>query len=98
MDISETISATGTQAAAETDTNAGNLTPVGGALCVDFTNTVDWRLREQPREWLTNYADVVAWSRHNATLTDAEATALLAAAAAHPDAAQGALTRARTAR
>src|SRR4051812_8869480 len=82
----------------ETDTHAGNLTPVGGALCLDFTNTVDWRLRAEPHEWLTSYADVIAWSRHNAVLTDAEAAALLTAAAAQPDAAAAALDQARTIR
>ena len=62
MDILETTS--------EPGTHAGNLTLTGGALCLDFTNTMDWRLRFQPQEWLTRYADLVAWSRHVQILTD----------------------------
>jgi predicted RNA-binding Zn ribbon-like protein len=90
MDISETTTQTGSQ--------AGNLTPVGGALCLDFTNTVDWRLRPPPQELITTYADLVGWSRNLGILKEAEADELLAAAARQPEAAAAALDRARTLR
>jgi predicted RNA-binding Zn ribbon-like protein len=90
MDILETTT--------EPGTHAGNLTLTGGALCLDFTNTMDWRLRPQPQEWLTDYADLVAWSRHVQILTDAQTSALLTRAAAQPDAACAVLDRALTLR
>jgi predicted RNA-binding Zn ribbon-like protein len=90
MDISETT----TQA----DTDTGKFAPVGGALCLDFTNTVDWRLRPPPQELITSYADQVAWSRHLDLVTDAAAAALFSAAGAQPDAAAAALDRALTVR
>src|SRR5690348_3224171 len=60
-------------------------------LCLDFTNTVDWRLRAQPEEDLTSYADLVAWSQGAGLLTAEEVGALLRRAAAQPADAAAAL-------
>jgi len=57
---------------------------VGGAPCLDFTNTVDWRGRAQPEESLTDYGDLIEWSRAAGVLDDAEAEELLRQGAMSP--------------
>ena len=47
---------------------AGNLSLLGGRPCLDFVNTLDWRGRERPTEFLKTYADLIAWSQHAGTL------------------------------
>jgi predicted RNA-binding Zn ribbon-like protein len=59
---------------------------VGGALCLDFSNTLAGRKTEL-REHVESYDDLLVWSRHAGTVTDAEAAQLRAAAAAQPEAA-----------
>ena len=44
--------------------NAGNLKLLGGRLCLDFVNTLDWRGTDRPREFLNTFDDLVFWSRH----------------------------------
>jgi predicted RNA-binding Zn ribbon-like protein len=63
---------------------ASQLPLVGGRLCLDFTNTVDWHVGPHPQEYLTSYADLVAWSQHAHLLDETRAQQLLAAASAHP--------------
>ena len=48
----------------EKQRNAGNLKLLAGHLALDFTNTLDWRGRENPQEFLNTYHDLVLWSRH----------------------------------
>lgn len=69
---------------------------VGGALCFDFTNTLDGRGGAGANiiEYLRDYSDLVAWGRHTHILTDAEAAQLYAAAARHPDEAAAVFRRA----
>ncbi|MGE5571561.1 MAG: CGNR zinc finger domain-containing protein [Bacteroidota bacterium] len=76
---------------ADADTCAGNLDLIGGRLCLDFANTVDWHASDHPREWLTSYSDLVAWSRHAGALTEAQAQDLTRAAERRPDEAASAL-------
>lgn len=64
----------------EATTWAGNLDLIGGRLCLDFANTVDWHASDHPKEWLTSYSDLVAWGRHAGTLTEAQAQDLTRAA------------------
>ena len=64
--------------------NAGNLNLVGGVLCLDFINTVDWRGRENPIEFLNEYRDLVAWSRHAGIVTPKKAKQLIQKASKHP--------------
>jgi predicted RNA-binding Zn ribbon-like protein len=64
----------------------------GGQLCLDFVDTVDWRLRDPPTELLTRYSDLVAWGRYvdvlyGNVLTEAEAEELLRVASRRPEAA-----------
>jgi len=74
--------------------DAGNLKLVGGWLCLDFANTVDWHDSDHPREWLDSYSDLVSWSRHVGILDDSEARQLLQEANTRPKAAKAVLRRA----
>ena len=52
--------------------HSGNLKLLGGRLCLDFINTLDWRGAEKPVEFLNTYPDLVAWSRHVGICTPSE--------------------------
>lgn len=46
-----------------TDTSAlAGYRPVGGALCLDFANTVDWHDSDHPVELLSNAGSLSAWA------------------------------------
>jgi predicted RNA-binding Zn ribbon-like protein len=64
---------------------------IGGALCLDFTNTVSTRKEGLSREYLTSYRELVEWSRHARSLGDEEVKFLLQEATHHPDRAAVAL-------
>lgn len=40
----------------------------GGRVCLDFANTLDWRLTENPVELIPDYAALLAWSQRRGTL------------------------------
>ncbi|MFF5080431.1 CGNR zinc finger domain-containing protein [Actinoplanes sp. NPDC000266] len=40
------------------------LEPFGGAVCLDFANTLDGRATAQPTEFLHTYADLAGWSAY----------------------------------
>ncbi|NLG83068.1 MAG: hypothetical protein GX493_00350 [Firmicutes bacterium] len=67
------------------DTHAGNLSLLGGCLCLDFANTVDWRTSAHPREFLNDYADLLVWSAHAGILSHEEAWRLRSEAANRPE-------------
>lgn len=46
-----------------TDWPLAGFRPVGGALCLDFANTVDWRESDHPLELLAEPASLAAWAR-----------------------------------
>ena len=71
-----------------------HLKRIGGALCLDFANTVDWRTTEHPTDWLHDYAELIAWCRHAEVLEAPQARRLLKRAAADPSGAQSAFARA----
>lgn len=72
---------------------------VGGSLCLDFNNTVDWRgLEPRAGELLPGYERLVAWGREAGLLSQRDARRLLARAGERPRAAGRALTRAREVR
>jgi predicted RNA-binding Zn ribbon-like protein len=60
---------------------------VGGAVCLDFVNTLGAADTEQPSEYLPSYAALVMWSQHAGLLTEPEAQRLVLVAAQHPRAA-----------
>lgn len=58
---------------------------VGGRLCLDFVNTRGSYFDPEAREYIADYADLVAWLRLCEDGLDArQTTRLLAAARAHP--------------
>ena len=64
------------------------------SLCLDFTNTLNDRTREHPRELLNSYTDLVVWSQQAHLLIEDEATRLLIEADRHPEQADIVLRRA----
>ena len=56
--------------------NAGNLKLLGGRLCLDFVNTLDWRGTDSPQEFLKSYDDLVKWSRHAGICSQPESVKL----------------------
>jgi predicted RNA-binding Zn ribbon-like protein len=56
----------------------------GGALCLDFANTLSWRRGNTPIERLGDYKDLIAFGRQAAAIDAAEARTLLAAATRQP--------------
>jgi predicted RNA-binding Zn ribbon-like protein len=67
---------------------------IGGRLCLDFANTVDWRTRSQPEELLDDYAGVLDWSNRAGTVPPTDARRLAEAAQKHPRAAAAAFAQA----
>jgi predicted RNA-binding Zn ribbon-like protein len=63
---------------------------IGGRLCLDFANTVDWRRRSEPEELLHDYAGLLDWSVRAGALSTREGRRLSAAAEADPRAAAAA--------
>ncbi len=50
---------------------------IGGALCLDFANTLNGHGRPKSHEYLRSYYDLVVWSRKASLLTPAEAQQLI---------------------
>src|SRR5437868_4209663 len=46
---------------------------VGGALCLDFVNTISSHHTESPSEHLNSYVDLLKWGRQQGVLSDEEA-------------------------
>jgi predicted RNA-binding Zn ribbon-like protein len=71
---------------------------LGNRLCLDFTNTIDDRFRDQQEELFVTYRDLVAWSQQTGIATAEEARHLLAEASKHPEEAEGVRQQAITRR
>jgi predicted RNA-binding Zn ribbon-like protein len=69
----------------------------GGALCLDFVNTLGDRPRKQA-EHLHTYGDVLAWSQQTGVLEESDVKRLASVAQEDPSAALTAFTRARALR
>src|ERR671921_351352 len=67
---------------------------LGGALCLDFVNSIENRASHGPEDFLTSYPDLVRWGQHVGLVDDATATKLIARAAADEPAAHEALRQA----
>ncbi|HEY0000490.1 MAG TPA: ABATE domain-containing protein [Actinoplanes sp.] len=48
----------------------------GGAVCLDFANTLDGRATQDPEEYLHSYADLVSWAEYAGVLDPATARRL----------------------
>ena len=81
-----------------TDKSVCTLDLLGGRTSLDFANTVDWHASEQPVEYLTSYAALVAWGQHVGVLSDRQAEQLLDEAGRHPTEAEAILEQARVLR
>ncbi len=77
---------------------ADRLPQLGGALCLDFTNTAVWRMRPGPDETLVTYDDLLRWAAHAGAIAEPTATTLQRRAAAAPGAAGQTLERAKALR
>ncbi|HWM66994.1 MAG TPA: CGNR zinc finger domain-containing protein [Steroidobacteraceae bacterium] len=42
----------------------------GGRICLDFANTLDWRLTDDPVELIPDYAALLAWSARRGVLAE----------------------------
>lgn len=67
----------------------------GGALCLNFANTVSWRRSARPIERVVTSADLHSWARQVGVITRADETRLNREATRHP---QRAIRRLATAR
>jgi predicted RNA-binding Zn ribbon-like protein len=66
----------------------------GGVPCLDFVNTLAWRLTDRPIEYLVSYEDLLAWGRQAGLLAPDETEVLSGWAATHPEEARATLSRA----
>ena len=66
----------------------------GGALCLDFANTLNDRPNPRPHEYLQSYPDLLAFARQAGALSAAQLARLVAASARQPAASAAALDRA----
>ena len=66
----------------------------GGALCLEFANTLDDRPSPSPNESLESYADLLAFARQTGCLSEAHLARLSTESARRPAAAAAALARA----
>jgi len=82
---------------------AAEMKLVGGRLCLDFINTVDGRKSDSPRnesrsivlgDKLTEYSDLVEWSRHAGIVTPTESQRLIQASKRNTREARDVLDRA----
>jgi predicted RNA-binding Zn ribbon-like protein len=71
---------------------------VGGALCLDFTNTVDGRLAIAQDDRLHSYSDLLGWSEQAKILNAREAQQLARVAAHQPEETQRVFEQAITLR
>jgi predicted RNA-binding Zn ribbon-like protein len=82
------------------EANVGSVRPErrfgfrGGVPCLDFVNTLAWRLTDRPMEYLGSYEDLLAWGRQAGLLAPDETEALSGWAATHPGEARATLSRA----
>jgi predicted RNA-binding Zn ribbon-like protein len=70
----------------------------GGALCLDFANTVDNRPTDHAKELLPDYKRLLSWSVQAGALSETEAAGLLARADQAPEESARVLERAREVR
>jgi predicted RNA-binding Zn ribbon-like protein len=70
----------------------------GGRICLDFANTLDWRLTDTPQELIPDYASFLSWSRRRGTLAEKTLGKLRALALRGPAAAAAVMQEAHALR
>jgi len=68
---------------------------IGGALCLDFTNTASWQASHRTTEHLSDFGDLLRWSNENGIIDRQTARALSDEARRNPGSALPILNRAR---
>lgn len=63
----------------------------GGRLCLDFANTVAWRLGPSPEDFLVTYADLARWAGRVGVLSDHDERAVIRLTREYPQEAAAAL-------
>ncbi|HYH12434.1 MAG TPA: ABATE domain-containing protein, partial [Thermomicrobiales bacterium] len=58
---------------------------MGGALCLDFANSIGGRGGNQPEECLFDYTDLVAWGRYAGVVNEVTAKRLVGMERQQPD-------------
>jgi predicted RNA-binding Zn ribbon-like protein len=66
----------------------------GGVVCLDFVNTVGWRLTDYPSEYLRSYEDLLDWGSQAGLLALEQTEDLSRQATLDPDGARETLSRA----
>src|SRR5215204_453691 len=66
----------------------------GGVVCLDFVNTLGWRLTDYPSEYLRSYEDLLDWGRQAGLLALEEMEDLSRRAILDPEGARQTLSRA----
>lgn len=61
---------------------------LGGCLCLDFVNTMNWRYPKSEGEYLYGYSDLLNWSQHVRIATLNEVATLSREFAKHPASAE----------
>src|SRR3978361_802729 len=67
------------------ETDEYRFSDVGGALCLDYANTISSYNEEGPNEHLNSYSDLLKWGTQRGVLSDTEARELEAQAEQHPE-------------
>ncbi len=57
---------------------------IGGALCLDFANTINGHNREINHEYIHDYSDLVRWCAHAGSLSNENMESLLEIGQEHP--------------
>jgi len=62
---------------AAVETDAAVIKLIGGLPCLDFVNTLAWRGRDEPQDWLGSYQGLVRWGEHAGVISGPDAEELL---------------------
>jgi predicted RNA-binding Zn ribbon-like protein len=66
----------------------------GGVACLDFVNTVGWRLTDHPSEYLCSYEDLLEWGTRAGLLAPGQREGLFRQAKLNPEGERETLSRA----
>ncbi|HKP52142.1 MAG TPA: ABATE domain-containing protein [Chloroflexia bacterium] len=73
------------------ETESYTFSDVGGALCLDFVNTVSSHLSEAPNEYMNSYDALLLWGRQKEVISERETAELAGQAKRRPEEAEAAL-------
>lgn len=79
---------------AQAKTSVGKFPLLGGELCLDFINTIDWRRGPRQKDFIPAYNDLLDWSESTNVIDSATAKRLRKKASALPGEAEASHQRA----